>query len=128
MAGKLKSTMNRMSQAGRDHASGDQIIVPKVVTRSRKMWLRIPIAQIAHSARKEGASHFRHFATMRVSPPRITAQIGRQSNECVMLRCQVSISNSLCENKSRRTSLSGKTAPSINDHVIRRCLLSDGGE
>src|SRR5208337_1487439 len=128
MAVKLKSTMNMMSHAGRDHASGDQIIVPKVVTRSRKMWLRIPMAQIPHSAMNEGASHFRHFATTLVSPARITVQIGRQSNECVMLRCQVSISNSLCEKRSRRTSLSGKTAPSIKDQVMRRRLLSDRGE
>src|SRR5271157_4375304 len=128
MAVKLKSTMKMMSQAGRDHATGDQIIVPKVVTRSRNMWLRIPIAQIPHRERKEGASHFFRFATTRVSPARITVQIGRQSNECVILRCQVSISNSLREKRSRKTSLSGKIAPSIKDQVIRRCLLSDCGE
>ncbi len=125
---KLKSTMKIRSQAGRDHATGDQIMVPKVVTRSRKMWLRIPIAQIPHSEKKEGASHFLHFATTRVNPVRSTAQIGRQTNECVMLRCQVSISNSLCEKRSRKTSLSGKIAPSIKEQVIRRCLLSDRGE
>src|SRR5208282_612522 len=128
MAVKLKSTMKRMSQAGRDHWRGDQIIVPNVVNKSRKMWLSIPIAQMPHNAINEGASQFRHFTNTRVRPARITAQIGRQSNECVMLRCQVSINKGLCEKKSRRTSLSGKTAPSISDQVMTRWRLSDRGE
>src|SRR5882724_3953932 len=39
-----KSTIKIRSHAGRDHASGDHTMVPNVVTKSRKMWLRIPIA------------------------------------------------------------------------------------
>ena len=38
----VKSKMKIMSQAGRDQLSGDQIIVPKLVTRSSRMWLKIP--------------------------------------------------------------------------------------
>ena len=40
----VKSMMKMRSQAGRDHASGDQIMVPKDVTKSSTMWLRMPTA------------------------------------------------------------------------------------
>ena len=63
-----------------------------------------------------------------VSAARITDQIGSSSNECVMLRCQVIINNGLLEKNSRKTSESGKIAPSINAHVARRFFpISVGG-
>jgi len=40
----VKSMMKTKSQVGRDHFTGDQIIVPNDVIRSIKMWLRIPTA------------------------------------------------------------------------------------
>ena len=49
-----------------------------------------------------------------------SAQIGKQSSECVMLRCQVMTSNSLCESMSRKVSISGKIAPSIADQATIR--------
>src|SRR6267154_1410176 len=42
IAVSVKSTMKMRSQAGRDHSSGDQIMVPKEVTKSSTMWLRMP--------------------------------------------------------------------------------------
>ena len=40
----MKSMMKIKSHAGRDHLIGDQTIVPKDVTRSRRIWLRMPTA------------------------------------------------------------------------------------
>src|SRR5229473_660634 len=42
IAVSVKSTMKTRSQAGRDHCNGDQIMVPKEVTKSSRMWLRMP--------------------------------------------------------------------------------------
>src|SRR5580704_10184517 len=120
--------MNKMSQAGRDHSSGDQIFVPYVVSRSRKMWLRIPTAYNAVNAKNEGVSHLRQRAIAPVSPARMTDQIGIKSSECVRLRCQVIISIGLLEKNSRRTSESGKIAPTINTQVVSRFFpIADGG-
>src|SRR5712671_380073 len=69
---------------------------------------------------KEGASHFREFAKARVIPARTNAQRGSMTSECVRLRCQVTMSSLSLEKKSRMTSESGKIAPSISDHVMRR--------
>src|SRR6266852_4189052 len=72
------------------------------------------------NAVNEGASHFREFANARVIPARSSAQRGSINKECVMLRCQVTISSLSLEKKSRRTSESGKIAPSMRDHVMMR--------
>src|SRR5208282_2157224 len=120
IAVNVKSTMKIMSQAGRAQSSGDQIMVPKVVTRSREMWLRIPTAYSPVKTTNEGDSHFRQRAIAPVSAARITAQIGRQSSECVTLRCHVIISSGLLEKKSRKTSESGKMEPSMSAQVVRR--------
>src|ERR1700674_2586506 len=112
--------MKTRSQAGRDHCKGDQIIVPKEVTRSSRMWLSMPAAYIAVSAAKEGACHFREFANRRVMAARSRAQSGSIKSECVMLRCQVMIRSRSLEKISRHTSESGKIAPSIIDQVIMR--------
>src|SRR5713226_6308527 len=71
-------------------------------------------------APKEGASHLRQRTNQRVSAARATAKMGRQTSECVMLRCQVKMSRLSCEKKSRNTSESGKIAPSIRDQVTIR--------
>src|SRR5216684_5126959 len=42
------------------------------------------------------------------------------TSECVMLRCQVTMSSLSLEKKSRRTSESGKMAPTISDQVMMR--------
>src|SRR6266850_1128978 len=120
MAVKVKSTMKTRSQAGRDHCKGDQIIVPKDVTRSSRMWLRMPTAWIAVSAANDGACHFRQFASARVMAARSRAQSGSIRSECVMLRCQVMIRSRSLEKISRKTSESGKMAPSISAHVRMR--------
>src|SRR5258707_1667010 len=96
--------MKRISQAGRDHLYGDQIMVPKLVTRSRKMWLSMPTAQRPQSARYEGESHLRQRQIASVRADSKTAQIGRQSTESVMLRCQVMINIGFSDMKSRRPS------------------------
>src|SRR6266851_9051894 len=72
------------------------------------------------SATNDGASHFRRLANARVIPARSNAQIGSRINECVMLRCHVTMSSLSLEKKSRITSESGKMAPSISDHVMMR--------
>src|ERR1035438_830618 len=87
------------------------------------MWLKMPTAQMPHSAGNEGAFHFRQRASWSVNAASRTAQMGRHNNEWVMLRCQVSISNSFLEKNSRTTSESGKTAPSMSDQVMMRRLL-----
>ncbi len=102
-------------------------MVPKLVTRSRKMWLRIPTPQRPQSARYEGESHLRQQQIASVRAASNTAQIGRQSSECVMLRCQVMINIGFGEMKSRRTSESGKMAPSMSDHVMMRRLFTGSG-
>src|SRR6202035_2085255 len=81
IAVKLKSRMNRISQAGRDQLYGDQIMVPKTVTRSRKMWLRMPAAQRPQRVRYEGESHLRQRQMASVIAARSTDQIGKQINE-----------------------------------------------
>src|SRR5258708_32640539 len=58
IAVSVKSTIKMRSQAGRDHSSGDQIIVPNVGTRSSKRGLRMPTGEIALRAAKEGAYQF----------------------------------------------------------------------
>src|SRR5215471_12523834 len=116
--------MNRRSQAGRLHTSGDQIMVPNVVTRSRKMWLRMPAAHRPNSAGKEGDSHLRQRQIANVSRARSALQTGQHSKECVMLRCQVTMSISLVEKKSRTTSESGKIAPSMSVQVTTCFLLT----
>ncbi len=60
-------------------------MVPKLVTRSRKMWLRIPTPQRPQSARYEGESHLRQRQIASVRAASNKAQIGRQSSECVIL-------------------------------------------
>src|SRR5260370_5399556 len=112
--------MKMRSQAGRDHSSGDQIIVPKEGTRSSKMWLRMPAAEMPASVGNEGASHFRRLANARVIPARSSAQSGKSTSECVRLRCHVTMSSLSLEKKSRSTSESGKIAPTINDQVVMR--------
>ena len=72
------------------------------------------------SAANEGASHLRHFANARVIPASSSAHSGSSTSECVMLRCQVTMSSLSCEKMSRKTSASGKIAPSINDQVMKR--------
>src|SRR5208282_6152085 len=72
------------------------------------------------NAPKDGASHFLHRANQRVRAASARAQIGRQSSECVMLRCHVKMSIGLLENHSRTMSESGKIAPSIRDQVTMR--------
>src|SRR5260370_23141072 len=72
------------------------------------------------NAGNEGASHFRQPANARVIPARSSAHNGRSTSECVRLRCQVTMSSLSLEKKSRRTSESGKIAPSISDHVMMR--------
>src|SRR6266478_885900 len=72
------------------------------------------------SATNDGTSHFRRLANARVIAARSNAQIGSRINECVMLRCHVTMSSLSLEKKSRMTSESGKIAPSISDHVMRR--------
>src|SRR6266436_3154302 len=72
------------------------------------------------SGPKEGASHLRQRTKQSVGTARATAKMGRQTSECVILRCQVKISRSLCEKDSRRTSESGKIAPSISNQVMIR--------
>src|SRR5215469_12731971 len=124
---KLKSIMNRMSQAGRDQPSGDQIMVPNVVTRSRKIWLRIPTAQSPQRAGKDGHVHLRQRQIRKASVASSSVQIGRQTSECVRLRCQVTISIGSFEKNSRRTSESGKIEPSITDQVITRLLSTGSG-
>src|SRR6202008_5025990 len=106
----VKSTIKTRSHAGRDHFSGDQIIVPNEVTRSMRIWLRIPTPKIPASAGKEGASHLRRRPNHRVSPASARAKNGRQTREWVILRCQVITSISLLENRSRKVSESGKMA------------------
>src|SRR5260370_37116829 len=72
------------------------------------------------SATNDGPSHFRQLANARVIAARSNAQSGSRINECVMLRCHVTISSLSLEKKSRITSESGKIAPSISDHVMMR--------
>src|SRR5713226_5529484 len=72
------------------------------------------------NAVNEGASHFREFANARVIPAKSSAQRGSINKECVMLRCQVTISSLSLEKKSRRTSESGKIAPNMRDQVMIR--------
>src|SRR5713226_8563117 len=72
------------------------------------------------SATNEGASHFRRLANARVIAARSKAQSGIIINECVTLRCHVTMSSLSLEKKSRMTSESGKIAPSISDHVMMR--------
>src|SRR5579863_1046048 len=127
IAVKVKSMMKRMSQAGRDHWSGDQIMVPNLVTRSRKMWLRIPAAQNPQSARNEGESHLRQRQIRSVMAAKSNAHRGRQRSEWVMLRCQVTMSSGSWEKYSRRTSESGKIAASITDQVMTRRLFTGMG-
>src|SRR5215470_5163321 len=73
IAEKVMSMMKRKSQAGRDQLSGDQIIVPKLVTRSSKMWLKMPTAYSAASGKKDGASHLRERASHWVNTARSKA-------------------------------------------------------
>src|SRR5881396_2879846 len=42
------------------------------------------------------------------------------THSLVLLRCQVTMSSLSCEKMSRKTSASGKIAPSINDQVMKR--------
>src|SRR5690349_10783035 len=72
------------------------------------------------SVANEGASHFRHVQNACVIHANNSAQRGSRINECVMLRCHVTISNLSCENMSRKTSESGKIAPTISDQVTMR--------
>src|SRR5215469_1565525 len=60
-----------------------------------------------------------------VSTASRSVQIGRQSNECVKLRCQVTISIGSREKNSRKTSASGKVAPSVSTQVMMRGLSGD---
>src|ERR1700746_2332359 len=69
---------------------------------------------------KDGASHLNLRAIQRVSVARSREKIGSISNEWVMLRCQVITSRRSCEKISRKTSISGKIAPSISDQVMMR--------
>src|SRR5437868_15520600 len=77
----------------------------------------------------DGASHFRHLQNACVTHASSSDDSGSRINECVMLRCHVTISNLSCENMSRKTSESGKIAPSISDHVTTRprMLRCSGG-
>src|SRR6266446_10077827 len=72
------------------------------------------------SATNEGASHFCRLANARVIAAKSNAQSGSMINECVMLRCHVTMSSLSLEKKSRITSESGKMAPSISDQVMMR--------
>src|SRR6266568_6602247 len=75
-----------------------------------------------------GASHWNLRAIHCVKAASSREKIGIISKECVRLRCQVIINRSLREKISRRTSLSGKIAPSINTQVmIRARLIGFGG-
>src|SRR5579871_6836158 len=56
IAVNVKSTMKSKSHAGRDHPSGDQIMVPNVVTKSRKIWLKIATAHKPNSGKNDGVS------------------------------------------------------------------------
>src|SRR5262249_25600571 len=120
MAVKGKSTIKKKYQAGGDHSSGDQNIVPHAGTRARRKWLRMPTAKSPVSAVSEGASHLRQRARARTTAARRTDQTGRSKSECVMLRCQVIMSNGSREKKSRKTSESGKIDPSISAQVASR--------
>src|SRR5437879_6401621 len=91
------------------------------------MWLRMPTAQRPQRARYDGGSHLRQRQIASVRAASKTVQTGKQSNECVMLRCQVTINIGLLEIKSRRTSESGKMAPSVSDHVMTRRLFTETG-
>src|SRR5207253_6798897 len=71
----------------------------------------------------DGASHFRHLQNACVTHASSSDHSGSRINECVMLRCHVTISNLSCENMSRKTSESGKIAPSISDHVTTRTRM-----
>src|SRR5216684_4681333 len=82
--------------------------------------LRIPSPRTLLIAANDGACHFREFANARVMAARSRAQSGSIRSECVMLRCQVMIRSRSLEKISRKTSESGKTAPSISDHVRMR--------
>src|SRR5947208_15587465 len=74
-----------------------------------------------------GASHWNLRAIHCVKAASSREKIGNISKECVRLRCQVIINRSLREKISRRTSLSGKIAPSINTQVmIRERLIGFG--
>src|SRR5213082_2585114 len=77
----------------------------------------------------DGASHFRHLQNACVTHASSSDHSGSRINECVMLRCHVTISNLSCENMSRKTSESGKIAPSISDQVTTRprMLRCSGG-
>src|SRR5438045_6641035 len=75
------------------------------------------------SAAKDGASHFRHLQNACVTHARSSDHSGSRIKECVMLRCHVTISNLSCENMSRKTSESGKIAPSISDQVTTRSRM-----
>src|SRR5437763_3433546 len=77
----------------------------------------------------DGASHVRHLQNACVTHASSSDDSGSRINECVMLRCHVTISNLSCENMSRKTSESGKIAPSISDHVTTRprMLRCSGG-
>src|SRR5215470_16656549 len=83
---------------------------------------------MAVSAPSDGASHLRRRATQRVNPAKSKANSGKHTSECVTLRCQVRIKSWSCENKSRKASASGTTAPSIHDQVTRcRRFIGCGG-
>src|SRR5580704_13686498 len=87
----------------------------------------MPTAQSPHSARYDGESHLRQRQMANVSAASRTVQIGRHSNECVMLRCQLIISIEFRETKSQRTSESGKIAPSVSAQVMMRRLFTGSG-
>src|SRR5882762_1612068 len=69
---------------------------------------------------KDGASHFREFASARVTAASSKTQSGSITSECVMLRCQVITRSGSREKISRNTSESGKIAPSISDQLMTR--------
>src|SRR5882762_855125 len=69
---------------------------------------------------KDGASHFREFASARVTAASSKTQSGSITSECVMLRCQVITRSGSREKISRKTSESGNIAPNISDQVMMR--------
>src|SRR6267143_1259593 len=82
--------------------------------------LRIPSPRTLLIATEMGPRQLSPFANQRVIPARSNAQSGSTKSECVMLRCQVMIRSRSLEKISRKTSESGKMAPSISDHVRMR--------